>query len=268
MTERIRDAAAARLARVTQPLALPVNGNGAGPHLRADGSADAEAAWDSAESILASTYGEHRRVALVGSFQLESGVLIDMACHVVESPEVLTLDTGRLPEETHRVIDLFRERYPIRLRIIAPEANAVEALTAAHGTMPFRRSVELRQLCCDIRKTQPLARALRDYDAWITGLRRDQATTRASTPVVGPDPAHGGITRVAPLAGWSREQVLEYIEAHDVPTHPLYERGYTSIGCAPCTRATQPWEDERAGRWWWEQDQAKECGLHRSLAGG
>ena len=218
-----------------------------------------------AEQILRWAYAEHERVALVASFQAESSVLIDMACRIVDRPEVLTLDTGRLPEETHDLIEEFRTRYPIRLRVIHPDATEVEAMTAEHGTNPFRQSVELRLHCCDVRKSRPLERALHSYDAWITGLRRQQAKTRATTAVAAPDPQHGGITKIAPLVTWSKDEVWDYIRAHEVPQHPLYAFGYTSIGCAPCTRATAPGEDERAGRWWWEVDGVKECGLHPNL---
>jgi thioredoxin-dependent adenylylsulfate APS reductase len=214
--------------------------------------------------ILAWTYHTHQRVALVASFQKESGVLIDMATRVVDVADVITLDTGRLPEETHEVMDAFRARYRIRLHVIAPDSDEVEAMTSEHGTRLFRESVALRQRCCDVRKARPLARALRDYDAWITGLRRGQTAQRASTPVAAEDAGHGGITKVAPLAAWSAQDVDRYLDQHQVPRHPLYARGYTSIGCAPCTRATAPGEDERAGRWWWERDGVKECGLHHS----
>ena len=218
----------------------------------------------SAEEVLAWTYQTHRRVALVCSFQAESSVLIDMASRITAAPEVLTLDTGRLPEETHRVMDEFRQRYPIRLRVLSPEATEVEAMTAAHGTMLFRQSVEFRVLCCEMRKVRPLARALRDYDAWITGVRREQTVTRETTPVAAADAEHGGITKVAPLVAWSRADVWEYIGRYELPRHPLYARGFTSIGCAPCTRATRPGEGERDGRWWWETGDVKECGLHVS----
>ena len=126
---------------------------------------------------------------------------------------------------------------------------------------------ELRHLCCEVRKTRPLSGALRGYDAWVTGLRREQASSRAATPVVARDPAHGGIAKLAPLATWSHDEVWDHVRAHDLPRHALYARGYTSIGCAPCTRATRPGEAERAGRWWWEDDPVKECGLHLAWAG-
>jgi thioredoxin-dependent adenylylsulfate APS reductase len=213
--------------------------------------------------VLRWTYERFRRPVVVASFQVESGVLIDMATRVSDRVEVLTLDTGRLPQETYDVIDRFRERYPsIRISVESPDPDALGDLADRHGANPFYRSVELRRLCCDVRKVQPLARALRGHDAWITGLRRDQGPTRAATPVLAEDAAHGGIAKVAPLASWSSEQVWEYVRSRGVPHHALYDRGYTSIGCAPCTRPTAPGEDERAGRWWWERDEAKECGLH------
>jgi len=195
-----------------------------------------------AEDILAWTYRRFGRVALVASFQAESLVLIDLACRIVPEPEVLTLDTGRLHEETHDYIEYVRTQFPIRLRILAPDANELEAMTSEHGDMLFRRSVPLRNQCCAVRKVNPLTRALRDYDAWI--------------------PGHDGMTKVVPLASWSRDQVWDYLRAQGIRQHPLYERGYMSIGCAPCTRATQPGEQERAGRWWWESDTHKECLLH------
>jgi thioredoxin-dependent adenylylsulfate APS reductase len=215
-----------------------------------------------ADELLAMTFQTYPRVALVASFQAESGVLIDMATRQGIRPDVLTIDTGRLPAETLPVIEQFRRRYDITLRVLTPDPAEVHALVSLHGPDLFRESVDLRLSCCDVRKVRPLDRALRDYDAWITGLRGDQSATRAATPMVATDQAHGGITKVAPLVDWTRADVDEYIERHAVPRHPLYARGFTSIGCAPCTRATAPGEDERAGRWWWEKDSSKECGLH------
>jgi phosphoadenylyl-sulfate reductase (thioredoxin) len=151
-----------------------------------------------AEDILSWTYRRFGRVALVASFQAESLVLIDLACRIVSEPEVLTLDTGRLHEETHDYIEYVRRQFPIRLRILAPDAGELEAMTGEHGDMLFRQSVPLRNQCCAVRKVNPLARALRDYDAWITGLRRDQTPTRAATPVVASDPGHDGMIK------WSR----------------------------------------------------------------
>jgi phosphoadenosine phosphosulfate reductase len=214
------------------------------------------------QDILAWTFSRFPRVVIVASFQAESCVLIDMASQLSSRVPVLTLDTGRLPQETHDLIDRCRERYDIALEIITPAAKEVRAMTAQHGTNLFYASPELRQLCCDTRKSRPLARALQRHDAWITGLRRDQGLTRARTPIVQVDAEHRGIAKVAPLARWTSAQVWDYIRSAGVPTHDLYARGFTSIGCAPCTRATRPSEDPRAGRWWWELGAVKECGLH------
>jgi thioredoxin-dependent adenylylsulfate APS reductase len=214
------------------------------------------------ETVLQWTYDTFPKVVIVASFQAESSVLIDMASRIRSDVSVLTLDTGRLPQQTHDMIDRVRDRYRIDVKVISPDAADLQDMVAIHGANLFYRSVEMRGLCCDVRKSRPLARALAGYDAWITGLRRDQAATRAETAVVARDPEHEGLTKVAPLASWSRDQVWSYIHEHDVPYHSLYDLGYTSIGCAPCTRATTKGEDERAGRWWWEVNEVKECGLH------
>lgn len=215
-----------------------------------------------AEAVLGWALESFRRVVIVASFQAESSVLIDMAARMRPGVEVLTLDTGRLPQETHDMIDRVRARYGVQVQVVAPDPDEVREMVAANGTNLFHRSPELRRLCCSVRKSRPLARALRGYDAWVTGVRRSQMATRAATPVVATDDEHGGIAKVAPLAAWSSDQVWAYIREHEVPYHALYERGYTSIGCAPCTRATEPGEDERAGRWWWELGEVKECGIH------
>jgi thioredoxin-dependent adenylylsulfate APS reductase len=214
------------------------------------------------EEVLDWAYRTFRRVAIVASFQAESSVLIHMAASIVDRPEVVTLDTGRLPEETQDLIDRVQQRYPIRLHVETPDPGEVAQLVAAGGPNLFRRSVELRERCCEVRKVLPLTRALRGFDAWVTGLRRDQSASRRRTPVVQTDAAHGGIAKIAPLVAWRRDEVWAYIRDHGLDTHALYERGYTSIGCAPCTRPVEPGEDERAGRWWWEQSEVKECGLH------
>ena len=214
------------------------------------------------EAVLRWAQGAFPRLALVASLQAESSVLIDMAARTGIDVRVITLDTGRLPQETHDMIDRVRDRYGMPIDVVVPDAEDVKDLVHAHGTNPFYRSPDLRRLCCEVRKSKPLAKALVGYDAWFTGVRRQQASTRSETQVVAPDLEHPGMVKVAPLARWSKDQVWAYIREHDVPYHALYDRGYTSIGCAPCTRATQPGEDERAGRWWWEQDEVKECGLH------
>jgi phosphoadenosine phosphosulfate reductase len=216
----------------------------------------------SPEAVLEWTYRTFGRVAIVASFQAESSVLIHMAASMADRPEVITLDTGRLPEETYDVIDRIQRRYSIRLHVQAPDPEEVAELVSAGGPNLFRESVELRQRCCDVRKVRPLRRALEGFDAWVTGIRREQSSSRRQTPMVQSDLAHDGIAKVAPLAGWTRDQVWSYIRQEELDYHELYERGYASIGCAPCTRPVEAWEDERAGRWWWEQSEVKECGLH------
>ncbi len=217
-------------------------------------------------AILGWAYERFGSVAIVASFQAESCALIDMATRLApaERVRVITLDTGWLPPETHALIARMRERYHVPIAVWRPDPAAVDRMEADHGRALFRRSVALRRLCCEVRKQAPLARALQGTEAWITGLRRDQAPSRCDTPVVEADLANGGIAKIAPLVRWTAAQVDAYLERCDVPRHPLYAHGYTSIGCAPCTRATRPGEDPRAGRWWWEVGEPKECGLHPS----
>lgn len=207
-------------------------------------------------------------VALVSSFQAEAMVLIDMAARVSLEARVLTIDTGRLPQQTYELIDEVRRRYGIRVEVLFPEARAVEAMVSRHGFNLFYESVPNRLMCCHVRKVQPLQRALAGLDAWVTGLRREHSDTRARIHPVAVDREHGGITKISPLAGWTEAEVWDYLRDHDVPTHRLYEEGYTSIGCAPCTRPADPGADARSGRWWWESTAPKECGMHCSLESG
>jgi phosphoadenosine phosphosulfate reductase len=209
-----------------------------------------------------STYGP--RLAFTTSFQSEGMVVLDLAARISTGIRVLTLDTGRLPDETYAMIETVRAHYGITVECVAPDAGELEQMTALHGPNLFQESVAKRRLCCEVRKVRPLNRKLADFDAWVTGLRRDQETTREALPKV--EEVDGRI-KISPLADWSKEQVEAYTREHGVPRHPLYARGYTSIGCGPCTRATAPGEHERAGRWWWEEDAAKECGLHFSPHG-
>lgn len=203
------------------------------------------------------------RIALACSFQAEESVLIDMM-HGLRGSDfrLFTLDTGRLNQETYDCMDALRERYGIRVEVFFPDAARVEAMVRERGLNLFYKSVEFRKLCCGIRKVEPLNRALKELDAWMTGLRREQAVTRASVGKVEIDSDHGGIVKVNPLVDWSGEEVWRYIRERDVPYNRLHDSGYPSIGCAPCTRAIKPGEDIRAGRWWWENAETKECGLH------
>lgn len=208
------------------------------------------------------TYG--RQFAISTSFQSEGMVLIDMASRISPDFRVITLDTGRLPEETHTMIETVYERYGVRVEIVAPDADELAAMVARHGTNLFLHDESLRMLCCRVRKILPLERKLRQLEAYAVGLRRSQSDSRSFVPKV---ERKGTNVKLSPLADWSADEIDEYTIAHRVPRHPLYERGYTSIGCAPCTRATLAGEHERAGRWWWEQNATKECGLHYSANG-
>ena len=208
------------------------------------------------------------RIALASSFQAEESVLIDLMHRLRGSDfRVFTLDTGRLNQETYDCMDALRERYGIKIDVFFPAAERVEKMVKEHGLNLFYKSAELRKSCCGIRKVEPLSRALKNLDAWMTGLRREQAVTRGGVQKVEIDRDHGGIVKINPLADWSQKQVWNYIAAHEVPYNKLHDLGYPSIGCAPCTRAIKPWEDIRAGRWWWEQPETKECGLHMRGAG-
>ena len=197
--------------------------------------------------------------AVTTSFQKEGMVIVDMAARIDPQVRVVTLDTGRLPEETYAMMETVHERYGIRVETIAPRKEEVEEMTRQHGPNLFYHDGALRKLCCEIRKVRPMEALLHGLKAWAVGLRRSQSESRAG---VREKELVEGRYKLSPLIAWTHEQVEEYIAANAVPVHPLYGRGYTSIGCAPCTRAIEPGEDERAGRWWWELDEAKECGLH------
>jgi adenylyl-sulfate kinase len=203
------------------------------------------------------TFGD--TFAIATSFQKEGMVIVDMASRISSSVRVFTLDTGRLPDETYRMMETVRRRYGITVEIVFPERAEVEQLVTIHGPDLFYSSVQARERCCEIRKVRPLARKLDTLKAWASGLRRDQSDTRAAIAKVAREENR---VKINPLADWTSRDVDDYIRKQQVPQHPLYARGYTSIGCAPCTRAVEPGEDERAGRWWWEQDAKKECGIH------
>ena len=203
------------------------------------------------------TYG--RRLAFVTSFQYEGMVIVDIAAKLSKDIRVLTLDTGRLPPETFDMIETVWGRYGIRVEVISPDHAEIETMVAEYGPNLFYESVALRSACCHFRKVRPLGRKMASFDAWLTGLRRGQSDTRESLAKLTHEK---GRAKISPLADWTREDVEAYTRDNDVPRHPLYAKGYTSIGCGPCSRATEAGEDERAGRWWWESGVAKECGLH------
>jgi phosphoadenosine phosphosulfate reductase len=217
---------------------------------------------DAVAATLARVADAHAPAVLASSFGAEDMVLVDLIAQHAPAIGVFTLDTGRLPEETHALIDRARDRYGIAIDIYFPDAARIASFVRANGVNAFYDSVELRQGCCGIRKTEPLRRALAGKGAWITGLRREQSVTRSELAHEEFDTAHG-IPKFNPLVDWSEDDVWTYLRARNVPYNALHDRGYRSIGCAPCTRAVDPGEDVRAGRWWWENPEHKECGLHR-----
>lgn len=202
------------------------------------------------------------KVSLACSFGAEDVVLVDMLAKINPKARVFCLETGRLNQETYDLMDRIREKYPIQVEILFPEREAVEKMVRAKGMNLFYDSIENRKECCGVRKVQPLNKMLATLDAWITGLRRAQSVTRTDMRVVEIDEAHHRMIKINPLIHWSTEEVWAYLKANNVPTNKLHDQGYPSIGCEPCTRAVKPGEDERAGRWWWENPETKECGLH------
>ena len=201
------------------------------------------------------------RIALSSSLSIEDQVLTDMICRLKPDARIFTLDTGRLFPETYNLIDQTAMHYGIRLEVFFPDCTEVEKLVADCGINGFYESLEKRKRCCRIRKLDPLERALRGLDAWICGLRREQSVTRSEMRAIEWDETHG-LLKINPLIDWHEEQVWEYIRRNHVPYNKLHEQGFPSIGCQPCTRAVRPGEDIRAGRWWWESPDHKECGLH------
>ncbi len=202
-------------------------------------------------------------VALASSFSCEDIVLIDMLQQIGREVSVFAIDTGRLNEETLEIAETIRQRYDITIDWHFPERNAVEKLEREQGLFSFRESLKNRHQCCHIRKVEPLQRALNGLGGWITGQRREQGTTRNDLQPLEIDTVNDGIIKLNPLACWSTEQTNAYITEQRLPINRLHHMGYLSIGCAPCSRAIQQGEDPRAGRWWWENPEHKECGLHK-----
>jgi len=203
------------------------------------------------------------KIALSCSFGAPEGlVLLDMMHRIDPASRVFVLDTGRLPQATYDLIDRVRDRYDKTVEVIFPNAERVQSMVSDNGLNLFYESVEKRELCCRIRKVEPLSRFLSTLDAWVTGLRRDQTSARAKTPKIEIDQAHAGIVKLNPIADWSHEQVLDYVREQEVPINHLHGEGYPSVGCDPCSRAIGPGDDLRSGRWWWENSDLKECGIH------
>jgi phosphoadenosine phosphosulfate reductase len=201
------------------------------------------------------------RLVFTTSFGLEDQVLTQFISDSGIDAEIVTLDTGRLFPETYDVWALTEARYGRKITAFYPDAGAVETLIGKHGINGFYNSLEARHACCHIRKVAPLARALEGAAGWITGLRADQSQQRGSVKFAEVDAARG-LIKANPQVDWTRDRALDFAKTHDVPLNPLHAKGFVSIGCAPCTRAIAPGEPERAGRWWWEQETKKECGLH------
>lgn len=213
------------------------------------------------DALLTHVAHDYAPAALANSLSIEDMVLTDFILRRGLPVEIFTLDTGRLHGDTLELIVAIERRYGARIAVYTPEAAAVMRYMAAHGRDAFYESVELRKRCCEIRKVEPLRRALRGKRAWITGMRRAQSVTRDELPEQSHDEAHA-MEKFNPLADWSEAEVWAYIRAFDVPYNRLYDQGYRSIGCAPCTRPTVAGEEVRAGRWWWELPESRECGLH------
>ncbi len=216
---------------------------------------------DRVVALLTNTVRDFSPVAFANSLGAEDMVLTDIIDRNRIAVEMFSLDTGRLPQETYDLMHIVRERYRTPLHVYFPEAKHIEAYVAEHGVNGFYQSIELRKTCCHIRKVEPLQRALQGKRTWITGIRREQAATRINLEISTFDADHN-MQKINPLLEWSNAEIWEYLKQNNVPYNKLHDKFYPSIGCAPCTRAVTPGEDLRSGRWWWENPETKECGLH------
>jgi phosphoadenosine phosphosulfate reductase len=216
-----------------------------------------------AEILAAGIQGAGGSVSLACSFSMEDVIIIDIAHQAGLTLGVFALDTGRLHEETYEVAEALVERYRITIDWYFPKHEEVEQLELTKGLFSFRESLDNRHECCHIRKVEPLLRALKGLSGWVTGIRREQSVTRSELEAFEVDEQNGGILKINPLIDWSENQVINYTREQSLPTNRLYKQGFRSIGCAPCTRAIGPWDNVREGRWWWENPEQKECGLHR-----
>jgi len=202
------------------------------------------------------------KVAFSTSLGVEDQVITHMIAGIDKSAGIFTLDTGRVFPETYDLMDITAKKYDLTIRVMFPDASKVEEMVNAKGINLFYESIENRKLCCNIRKIEPLKRAFKGLDAWICGLRREQSVTRKDLQLVEWDEMNG-LIKVNPLIDWTEEQVWDFIKLHNVPYNKLHDQGFPSIGCQPCTRAILPAEDVRAGRWWWDNPETRECGLHK-----
>ena len=210
--------------------------------------------------ILRDAVRDYRKVVYASSLGAESIVLTDLIWTEAPEIQIATIDTGRLPEETLALLDRLERRYGRRMQVYTPQSPAVESFVATQGINGFYNGLAQRQSCCAIRKLEPFQRAIADYAAWVTGVRREQSVARSAYLVSERDMRYG-LQKISPLLDWSADDVWTYIRASALPYNPLHDRGFPSIGCAPCTRAIEPGQDERAGRWWWENPDSRECGL-------
>jgi len=203
-----------------------------------------------------------QNIALATSFQAQGMVLVDMLMRIDNNARIFTVDTGRLNQQTYDVLDVVRSKYNNKIEVLFPDRNEVEDMVNEHGINLFYKRVENRLMCCQIRKVNPLNNFLKTVDGWITSIRSEQTAARAEAEKFELDTLHGNILKVNPIVDWSEEMVWDYINKNKVPYNKLHDIGYPSIGCEPCTRAVKEGEDPRSGRWWWETDSAKECGIH------
>jgi phosphoadenosine phosphosulfate reductase len=213
------------------------------------------------QARLAEALARYGRLVYSNSLGAEAVVLTDLIWSHLPQIDIFSIDTGRLHEETYDLLERLQSRYHRRLRLVYPDAAALEALVARQGVNGFYESLSARLECCRIRKVEPFRRAIAGYPAWITGVRREQSSGRALGRLEEWDTEHG-LYKLSPLLDWSEADVWDYIRARRLPYNSLHDRHYPSIGCSPCTRAIQPGESRRAGRWWWEQPESRECGLH------
>jgi phosphoadenosine phosphosulfate reductase len=211
--------------------------------------------------ILAEAVRLHGRVVYANSLGAEAMVLTDIIWTSVPEIDIVSVDTGRLHEETYELLEKLERRYKRSIRMVYPDAKALEELVAAQGINGFYHGLDARLACCRVRKVEPFKRAIAGYTGWVTGVRRQQSSTRAKAEIFEWDSEYS-IHKISPLLSWTEEQVWHYIRARKLPYNALHDKQYPSIGCAPCTRAIQPGEDHRAGRWWWERPESRECGLH------
>lgn len=202
-------------------------------------------------------------VKLACSFSIEDIVVIDLLKRTASAISVFALDTGRLPEETYETAEAICQHYSIQIDWYFPKRESVEKLERDKGLFSFRDNIENRKECCAIRKVEPLSRALNGLDGWLTGMRREQSSTRTTLQPLERDHLHGNILKINPLTFWTEQETWEYVNKHHLPINRLQRNGYPSIGCAPCTRPVNEGDDSRSGRWWWENAEHKECGLHR-----